>query len=156
LFSSQLSFSELCEVSVYAKEMRDAISEIVGQGKLSDGQSAQVYRALRRLLCSTCGAEIAEDALFTRRGLKGFDLNIMPRCRKCAPFAVLPEQKVQKEKSALLQALLRKESPDSPERESTSVDSSQGASAREDKRNIAEEIRRRLAPALKRGRGKLK
>jgi len=141
---------------VYAKEMRDAISEIVGQGKLSDGKSAQVYRALQRLLCSTCGAEIAEESLFTRRSVKGFGLNIMPQCRKCAPFALVMDKKEKKEKSALLQALLREQSPDSAERESASVDSSQEESAPENKKNIAEEVRRRLAPALKRGRGKLK
>jgi hypothetical protein len=141
---------------VYAKEMREAISEIVGQGKLGDGKSAQVYRALRRLLCSACGAEIAEDSLFTRRSVKGFGLNIMPQCRKCAPFALLVDKKEKKEKSELLQALLREQSPNSAQRESAPLDSSQGASVPEDKKNIAEEVRRRLAPALKRGRGKNK
>lgn len=138
---------------MYAKEMREAISEIVGQGKLGDGKSAQVYRALRRLLCSACGEEIAEDSLFTRRSVKGFGLNIMPQCRKCAPFALLVDKK---EKSELLQALLREQSPNSAQRESAPLDSSQEASVPEDKKNIAEEVRRRLAPALKRGRGKNK
>jgi hypothetical protein len=137
-------------------QKRDAISEIVGQGQLGDGKSAQVYRALRRLLCSTCGAEIAEDSLFTRRNVKGFGLNIMPQCRKCAPFAHVVDKKEKKEKSELLQALLGAPSPGSAQGESAPVDSSQAASAREDKRNVAEEVRRRLAPALKRGRGKLK
>src|SRR4051794_8259892 len=95
--------------------MRDAISEIVGQGKLTNGRSAQVYRALRQLLCSTCGTEIAEDALFTRRRVKGFDLNIMPQCQKCAPFVLQQEKK---EKPALLQALLREQPTDSSRRES--------------------------------------
>jgi hypothetical protein len=135
--------------------MRDAISEIVGQGKFGDGKSAQVYRPLRPLLCSTCGAEIAEDTLFTRRGVKGFGMNIMPQCHKCAPFALL-DKKEKKEKSALLQALLREQSPGSAERERASEDSSQEASAQEDKKRIAEEVRQRLAPALKRGRGKFK
>lgn len=141
---------------MYAPGMRDAISEIIGPGKLSDGKSVQVYRALRRLLCSTCGMEIAEDALFTRRSVKGFGLNIMPQCLKCAPFALVLDKKEKTEKSALLQALLKEESPNSTERASAPAGSSQAASAQEDKRNIAEEVRRRLAPALKRGRGKLK
>jgi hypothetical protein len=94
--------------------------------------------------------------LFTRRSVKGFGLNIMPRCRKCAPFALLGDKKEKKEKSELLQALLREQSPGSAQRESASVDSSQAASAQEDKRNVAEEVRRRLAPALKRGRRGLK
>jgi len=145
---------------VYVTEMRDAISEIIGQGKLSDGKSAQVYRALRRLLCSTCGAEIAEDSLFTRRGVKGFGLNIMPQCRKCAPFALLldkPEKKDEKEKSALLQALLKEHSTEVSPRKSSSLNISPEASpTQEDKKDVAEEVRRRLAPALKRGRGKIK
>ena len=137
----------------HAFQMRDAISEIVGRGKLGKGGSAQVYRALRRLLCSTCGAEIAEDALFTRRSVKGFGLNIMPQCRKCAPFTL---QQDQKEKSALLQALLREESPDSSKPESAPASFPQDIAAQEEKRNVAEEVRRRLGPALKRGRRKLK
>jgi RNase P subunit RPR2 len=140
---------------VYAREMRDAISEIVGQGQLSNGKSAQVYRALRRLLCSACGAEIAEDSLFTRRSVKGFGLNIMPQCRKCAPFALLVDKKEKKVKSELLQSLLREQPPNSAERERPS-DGSRAESAPEDKKNIAEEVRRRLAPALKRGRRGLK
>src|SRR4051794_28329099 len=108
--------------------MRDAISEIIGQGEFGDGKSAQVYRALRRLLCSTCSAEIAEDTLFTRRSVKGFGLNIMPQCRKCSPFALLVDKQEKKEKSPLLQALLREQSPNAAERESASVTGSQEAS----------------------------
>lgn len=128
--------------------MRDAISEIVGRGKLDDGHDARVYRALRALLCSTCGAVIAQNSLFTRRGVKGFGLNIMPQCRKCAPFALLPEEQ---EKSALLQALLREPAVDS---EGANVPEHEAAP--EDQKNIAEEVRRRLGPALKKTQRKIK
>ena len=136
--------------------MRDAISEIVGRGKLKSGESAQVYRALQQLLCSTCGAEIAQDALFTRRSVKGFGLNIMPQCRKCAPFTL---QQDKREKSALLQALLREGPLDSPKHDSLPASISQDAAAsaqEEGRKNAEEEVRRRLGPALKRGRRKLK
>jgi hypothetical protein len=136
--------------------MRDAISEIVSRGKLKSGDSTQVYRALQQLICSTCGGEIAQDALFTRRSVKGFGLNIMPQCRKCAPFTL---QQDKREKSALLQALLREESPDSSRRDSVpaSISQDEAASAQEEgRKHAAEEVRRRLGPALKRGRRKFK
>jgi len=140
---------------VYAIEMRDAISEIVGRGKLKSGDSTQVYRALQQLLCSTCGAEIAQDALFTRRSVKGFGLNIMPQCRKCAPFTL---QQDKREKSALLQALLRKGPPDSSKQDSLPASISQNTAAvqEEGRKNAEEEVRRRLGPALKKGRRKFK
>jgi hypothetical protein len=128
--------------------MRDAISEIVGQGGLSDGGSAQIYRALRSLLCSACGAMIAKDTLFTRCSVKGVGLSIMPQCRKCTPFVFQPDKQ---EKSALLQELLRENAPASSSRESALADASRDTSAQE-KRHVAEEVRKRLGPALKKGR----
>ncbi len=91
--------------------MEKGISEIVGQGELKGGRTTEVYRALRSLLCSTCGALIAESALFTRRRVKGVGLRIMPRCQKCAPFNLREEKK---ERSALLDSLLRERQPDAP------------------------------------------
>src|SRR5947208_16599782 len=117
--------------------MRDAISEIVGRGKLKSGDSTQVYRALQQLLCSACGAEIAQDALFTRRSVKGFGLNIMPQCRKCAPFTL---QQDKKEKSVLLQALLREESTDPSKHDSLPASISQDAAA-----SGPEEVRKHAA-----------
>ncbi|HKC63182.1 MAG TPA: hypothetical protein VKB86_06065 [Pyrinomonadaceae bacterium] len=130
--------------------MEKAISEIVGQGDLKSGRSREVYRALRSLLCSTCGTFIAENALFTRRRVKGIGLRIMPQCQKCAPFTLREDRK---EKSPLLESLLRGQPQDnsknvsaSSERRSTEVP------AKQEEKNIDEEVRRRLGPALKRGR----
>lgn len=132
--------------------MVNAISEIVGEGELSDGTREKVYRALRTLLCATCGAEIAEDLLFTRRNVKGIGLSIMPQCRKCVPFTLRQDKK---EKSALLQTLLGEERPDSSKSASMPMNVSQANSSPQEARNIADEVKRRLGPALKRGRRKL-
>jgi|SRR5205085_10848277 len=130
--------------------MEKAISEIVGQGELKSGKSTQVYRALRSLLCSACGALIAESALFTRRRVKGIGLRIMPQCQRCAPFTLREDKK---EKSALLESLLREQSPDASKNVSVpSKRSSTEVSAKKEEKNIDEEVRRRLGPALKRGR----
>ena len=127
--------------------MEKGISEIVGRAALDEGQSTRLYRALRSLLCATCGAEIASGSLFTRRTVKGIGVSIMPQCRKCAPFTLLTGQK---EQSALLRSLLA--DPAKPEDVSSG-----GASRAEGKeRNLDEEVRRRLGPALRHGRGNRK
>ena len=128
--------------------MDKGISEIVGRAELKGGGNIQVYRALRSLLCSTCGAEIAEDALFTRRRVKGIGLSIMPQCSKCRPFTL---QASKQEKSALLRSLLLEQPTESSSRAGVS---SAGASpeSQAKEKNVEEEVRRRLGPALKRGR----
>ena len=129
--------------------MEKAISEIVGEGNLKSGRSTEVYRALRPLLCSMCGALVNESALFTRRRVKGIGLRIMPQCQKCAPFTLKEDKK---ERSALLESLLR-ELPDASKNVSVpSKRSSTEVSAKKEEKNIDEEVRRRLGPALKRGR----
>jgi hypothetical protein len=129
--------------------MDKGISEIVGVGGLASGGSAQVYRALRSLLCSTCGVEIAEGALFTRRRVKGIGVSIMPQCAKCAPFTL---QAGKKEKSALLRSLLTEQATDSPSRADVSSEVASPAQAQE--KSLDEQVRQRLGPALKRGRHK--
>ena len=127
--------------------MEKGISEIVGRGALDEGRSTDVYRALRSLLCATCGAAIPEGALFTRRKVKGIGLRIMPQCAKCAPFTLQAEKK---EKSALLQSLLA-EQPAGSSRQaevSTKTDARGEAQAQ----SVDEAIKRRLGPALKRSR----
>jgi hypothetical protein len=132
--------------------MERAISEIVGRADMDEGGNTQVYRALRSLLCATCGAEIAEGSLFTRRRVKGIGVRIMPQCRKCSPFTLQADRK---EKSALLRSLLAEQPTDSTRRTGgTARDNSENVSQlqNEEKQNIAEAVRRRLGPALKRGR----
>lgn len=130
-------------------EMEKGISEIVGRVVLDEGQSAQLYRALRSLLCATCGAEIAEGTLFTRRRVKGIGVSIMPQCQKCAPFTL---EAGKKEQSTLLRSLLAEQPADSSKREDVSTDSASQAENKE--KNLDEEVRRRLGPALKRGRSR--
>jgi hypothetical protein len=127
--------------------MEKGISEIVGRAALDEGGSADVYRAMRSLLCAACGVEIAEGMLFTRRKVKGIGLRIMPQCPECAPFALQAERK---EKSALLQSLLAKHPTDTAGR--VGVSSEVDLEAQAKAKYVDEEVRRRLGPALKRGR----
>ncbi|HEX8845413.1 MAG TPA: hypothetical protein VF791_12250 [Pyrinomonadaceae bacterium] len=127
--------------------MEKAISEVIGRADLKEGGSTQLYRALRQLLCATCGAEISVGALFTRRKVKGINLRIMPQCQKCAPFAPHAETK---EKPGLLQAILT-ESPAATASRRVK-EPSESAPPRAEEEKLAEEVRRRLEPALKKGR----
>lgn len=131
--------------------MEKGISEIVGHAELVKGGSTEVYRALRSLLCATCGTNIAEGTSFTRRRMKGIGLRIMPQCAKCAPFILQPDRK---EQSALLQSLLTEPRPNSSSRSNTAmrVDSANDAQSPPEGKNPNDEVRRRLEPALKRGR----
>jgi hypothetical protein len=128
--------------------METGISEIVGHAELADGGRTQVYRALRALVCAACGSAILEGTLFTRRAVKGIGLSIMPQCPECAPFTL---QTGKREKSALLRSLLAEQPADSPVRGDAPLvaGSEEEAAAAE---RVREEIRRRLGPALKRGR----
>jgi hypothetical protein len=132
--------------------MERAISEIVGRADMDEGGSTQVYRALRSLLCATCGAGIAEGSLFTRRRVKGIGVRIMPQCRECSPFTLQTDRK---EKSALLRSLLAGQPTDSAgQAKAPARNNSENASQaqNEEKKNVDEAVRRRLGPALKRGR----
>lgn len=128
--------------------MEKGISEIVGQADLDEGRSKEVYRALRSLLCATCGAWITEGTLFTRRKVKGIGLRIMPQCPKCVPFTLRVDRK---EQSALLQSLLAEQPADSSREKM--VSSEADAEAQKVKaKSVDEEMRRRLGSALKSGR----
>jgi hypothetical protein len=131
-----------------SQTMDAGISEIVGQALLEGGARAQVYRALRDLLCATCGVSIAEGSLFTRRTVKGIGISIMPQCSKCAPFTLRTSRQ---EKSALLRSLLAEHPAASSAQPGDSTEVDSGAAAK--KKNIDEAVRRRLGPALRRGRG---
>src|SRR5688500_5176545 len=122
--------------------MEKGISEIVGRGELAHGESTQLYRALRVLLCATCGAEIAPGSLFTRRRVKGIGVRIMPQCPACQPFVM---QVKRKEQSALLRSLLKDSETD--------VLPGEASPLKGRTKTIAEQVRSRLGPALKRGRG---
>jgi len=142
--------------------MEHGISEIYGEGRGPDGRATPVYRALRELLCSACGAPIAEGSLFTRKSLPQFAMRIMPRCRECAPFGTAGEagrvtpavgdggasdgagggtpKGAGVKRSKLLEGLLTP----APERE--------GGQESERARDVAEKVASRLGPALSRSR----
>jgi hypothetical protein len=126
--------------------MEKGISEIVGRAERDEGGSTEAYRALRALLCATCGANIAEGTLFTRRKVKGIGLRIMPQCAKCAPFILQAEKK---EKSELLRSLLTEQPANSSKSASATARDAQSSSK---EKSLNDEVRRRLEPALKRGR----
>jgi predicted nucleic acid-binding Zn-ribbon protein len=132
--------------------MERAISEIVGRAVMDEGGSTQAYRALRSLLCATCGAGIAEGSLFTRRRVKGVGVRIMPQCRACSPFTLQADRK---EKSALLRSLLAEQPTDSAgQAKAPARNNSENTSQaqHEEKKKVDEAVRRRLGPALNRGR----
>lgn len=67
--------------------MVKGISVIIGETDGGDdGAVVPVYRALRPLLCSSCGAAIDEGMLFTRRAIADGGLRVAAQCRECAPF----------------------------------------------------------------------
>lgn len=139
--------------------MREAISEIVGDAVLADKTACVAYRALRPLECSTCGAAIAEGALFTRRSLPSAELRIWPQCRRCAPLELKPVAAVEPPpeqrkpaRSALLNSLLTTKDGISIPAPQTPRPSSPDDSTARTKRTTAEEVERRLGPALRRGR----
>ena len=127
--------------------MEHGISEIYGEGRGPDGRAMPVYRALRELLCSACGAPIAEGSLFTRKSLPQFALRIMPRCRECAPFGTAGDaggetpKRAGAKRSKLLENLL------------TPAPEAGGAQKKSERsRDVSEEVARRLGPALSRSR----
>lgn len=119
--------------------MEHAISEIFGEGVDARGASIPIYRALRRLLCSACGAPIPLGAFFTRKAIPGIAPRIMPRCRECAPFELRSDEETKK--SPLIENLL------------TPADGKPDATG-EPSLKASEEVERRLGPALSRARAK--
>lgn len=72
------------------------ISEKVGTVRCADGAGGMAYRALRDLVCSSCGVIIKTSELFTRWSLASASpipaanqleaLRLVARCRNCIPF----------------------------------------------------------------------
>lgn len=109
------------------------ISRIVGEALCQGGARRPLYEALRRLLCSSCGAFIAEGARFTRHGPAGGRGPILPRCASCVPF-----EEPGARRSSLLEALL---SPDEHRKPEGTADT-----------RTVEAVENRLGPALARSR----
>ena len=85
--------------------MGKGLSVIVGKAESGDGSKAPVYRALRPLLCSSCGAAIGEGTFFTRRALAGGGLRVASRRSECAPFTWGDEGAKGRHRSPLLDHL---------------------------------------------------
>ncbi len=117
--------------------MSQGISEIFGEATGEDGEDVAIYRALRALLCSRCGAPIPLGSLFTRKSVPGIGPRILPRCIKCAPFELKKERKA--EESKMIENLL-----------STETDEHKKENA--PRRDINKEVTSRLGPALSRSR----
>jgi hypothetical protein len=129
--------------------MKSGVSEIVGQALLSDGTKADAYRALRPLICASCGGVVAAQAMFTRAavGASGQGLHLWPRCHACVPFALAPAGP---KRSPLLQSLL---APTEQEETAANLTRNATEQAKDDKRgNSVEAMRRRLGPALEHSR----
>jgi len=68
-------------------------SRIVGRARQLNGATTTAYRAVAPHVCRQCGAEIAPDALFSRRtasrvGASAINLTQAPVCTDCRPFRV--------------------------------------------------------------------
>jgi hypothetical protein len=120
--------------------MVKGISVIVGEADGGDGAGVPIYRALRLLLCSSCGAAIGEGSLFTRRAIADGGLRVATQCRECAPFIWSDEGGEGRPRSPLLEALFtpqagRERGPREPG-------------------PAAESVKERLGPALRYRAGK--
>jgi len=68
-------------------------SRLVGPVWQADSTTTPAYRAVAPHVCGQCGAEIAPDALFSRRtvsrvGASAINLTQMPVCVACRPLQV--------------------------------------------------------------------
>lgn len=117
------------------KPVTQGVSEIVGSVNIAGRGSEKVYRALRPLICASCGAAIEEGALFTRREHANFALRIMPTCAECVPFTWPEDATRQDESPSLIESLL-----------TTTQDSERGPSMTDTQSQ--KKVESRLAPAL--------
>ena len=120
--------------------MVKGISVIVGEADGVDGAGVPVYRALRPLLCSSCGAAISEGTLFTRRASADGRLRVAAQCRECAPFVWSDGVGEGRPRSPLLESLFTPQAG----RESAGREPGQAA----------ESVKERLGPALRYRAGK--
>jgi hypothetical protein len=121
--------------------MGKGISVIVCRAAGNNGREVPVYRALRELLCSSCGSTIGEGALFTRRPLAGVGLRVAAQCRECAPFEPC-EEGGHGPRSPLMESLLAPVTGDDAVPGSTNPG------------RVTEEVMKRLGPALRYRSGK--
>lgn len=145
-----------------AKDMKRAISEIVGRAAATDAGSGQapveIYRALRPLRCASCDRLIVEGELFTRRATSAKGLRILPRCRKCAPFVLRPEEA--STGHPMLDSLLSAASETAPvskgrraqEEEEEEPSSTNAPPDDEKQKRVAQAMIERLGPALRHAR----
>jgi hypothetical protein len=120
--------------------MVKGISVIVGEADGSDGAGVPIYRALRPLLCSSCGASIGEGTLFTRRALADSGLRVAAQCRECAPFTLRDAGGKGHPRSPLLESLL--------------IPQAERECGRGEQKRAAESVKERLGPALRYRAGK--
>jgi len=120
--------------------MVKGISVIVGKADAGDGSEVPVYRALRPLVCSSCGAAIGEGTLFTRRALADGGLRVAAQCMECAPFTWRKGGGEAHSRSPLLESLF------TPQAGRERVRREPGPAA--------ESVKERLGPALRYRAGK--
>lgn len=101
-------------------------SEKAGEAALKSGGRTTLYRALRELACSRCGAPIREGEHFTREAAQEGGPPLVRRCRDCVPFT---------HGGGLLDALFAAEDVREPPPSPTPADT-------------REKVRSRLGPAL--------
>lgn len=120
--------------------MVKGISVIVGEADGGDGARVPVYRALRALLCSSCGVAIGEGTLFTRRATADDRLRLAAQCKECTPFIWDDAGGGKRPRSPLLDSLFTSQTG----RERAGREPGQAA----------ESVKERLGPALRYRAGK--
>lgn len=139
--------------------MTKGVSEIIGQAIFGDGSKAAAYRALRPLVCASCGGVVASGEMFTRDRASTQSLRLWPRCQACLPFAL---ESGKPERSSLIEFLLMpiepgpatittKDKQERDEKERATNDERRKVINDERCKAIAA-MRQRLGPALERAR----
>lgn len=129
--------------------MKRFVSQIIGEAHLVDGSRRAAYRALRPLLCSDCAAGMTEGELFTRWPVPGLELDVMPRCLRCAPFRA--DAAGGGTRSRLLSALL---SHDGRDTKTVTSGGAEKVSRPPHDESVERAVEHRLGPALARCRKK--
>lgn len=127
--------------------MKKGISEIVAHVDSTSGPKVAVYRALRPLICASCGSEISEGTLFTRHTMADQGVHLFPQCQACTPFT-LPSSS----QSKLIRSLLSSEPEKLVGQSQRAGKSTKQVSSPASHRKIMEAVQQRLGPALARTR----
>ena len=126
--------------------MKKGVSELIGQAVFGDGSKGTAYRALRQLVCASCGGAVAGGEMFTRDSAPGQNLRLWPRCQACVPFTL---ESGRPERSSLIELLL---TPTESKQATAATEGKKDNRTNDERRKAIAAMRKRLGPALERSR----